>query len=56
MTARPSDAASISAEASTHLDAISDIISKAKNGKLDKDQTDQIKVHVDQLRQLLNKQ
>jgi len=56
MAARPTDAGSVSTEASTHLDAISDIISKAKNGKLDKEQTEQIKVHVDQLKQLLNKQ
>jgi hypothetical protein len=40
-------------EADQHLDAIQDILSKAKDGKLDKEQTDQIKTHLDQLRQLL---
>jgi hypothetical protein len=43
------------AEAAKHLDAIDEILSKAKDGKLDKDQTEQIKTHLDQLRQLLNK-
>jgi hypothetical protein len=44
---------SVNAQAQQHLDAIADILSKAKDGKLDKEQTEQIKTHVDQLRQLL---
>lgn len=40
-------------EVQKHLDAIADILSKAKDGKLEKEQTDAIKTHVDQLRQLL---
>ena len=56
MSAAPTDAASTSVDASKHLDAIADILSRAKDGKLDKDQTEQIKTHVDQLKQLMNKQ
>ena len=44
-----------SADVDKHLDAIAEIINKAKNGKLDKAETDQIKMHVDQLRELLKK-
>jgi hypothetical protein len=44
---------SANAQAQQHLDAIADILSKAKDGKLDKEQTEQIKSHVDQLRQIL---
>jgi hypothetical protein len=50
--ASPSESAGHS-EADKHLDAIQDILSKAKDGKLDKEQTDQIKTHLEQLRQLL---
>jgi hypothetical protein len=58
MSPAPTDAAApaaSNADADKHLEAISDILSKAKNGKLDKDQTEQIKMHVDQLRQILKK-
>ena len=47
--------AGANANAQKHLDAIDDILSKAKNGKLEKEQTEQIKMHLDQLRQLLKK-
>jgi hypothetical protein len=40
-------------EADKHLDAIQDILNKSKDGKLDKSQTDEIKTHLEQLRQLL---
>jgi hypothetical protein len=40
-------------DAERHLDAISEILNKAKNGALDKAQTDELKMHVEQLRQLL---
>jgi hypothetical protein len=40
-------------EVNQHLDAIATIIANAKDGKLDKKETDQIKMHLDQLRQLL---
>jgi hypothetical protein len=40
-------------EVNQHLDAIATIIANAKDGKLDKKDTDQIKMHLDQLRQLL---
>jgi hypothetical protein len=50
-----SGSTSSNVDADKHLDAIADILSKAKDGKLDKDQTEQIKMHVDQLRQLLKK-
>jgi hypothetical protein len=40
-------------EADKHLDAIQDILNKSKDGKLDKTQTDQIKTHLEQLRQLI---
>jgi hypothetical protein len=43
------------AEVTTHLDAIDSILSQAKDGKLSKDETAQIKAHVEQLRQILNK-
>ena len=39
----------------THLDAIDSILSQAKDGKLSKDETAQIKAHVEQLRQILSK-
>jgi hypothetical protein len=42
-----------SAEADKHLDAIQDILNKSKDGKLDKNQTDQIKMHLEELRQLI---
>jgi len=42
------------AEADKHLDAIQDILNKAKDGKLEKAQTDQIKSHLEQLRQLIS--
>lgn len=41
------------AEADKHIDAIQDILNKSKDGKLDKAQTDQIKSHLSQLRQLI---
>jgi pilus assembly protein FimV len=41
------------AQADRELDAIQAILGQAKNGKLDKSQVDQLKAHVDQLRQLL---
>jgi hypothetical protein len=60
MTPTPSDdqaakpsARSGHAEADKHIDAIQDILSKAKDGKLDKEQTEQIKTHLEQLRQLI---
>ena len=40
-------------DADKHLDAIQDILSKSKDGKLDKAQTDQIRMHLEQLRQLI---
>jgi hypothetical protein len=40
-------------EADKHLDAIQNILNNAKDGKLDKSQTDQIKSHLEQLRQLI---
>jgi hypothetical protein len=40
-------------EADKHFDAIQDILNKSKDGKLDKSQTDQIKTHLEQLRQLM---
>jgi len=40
-------------EADKHIDAIQDILNKAQDGKLDKSQTEEIKTHLDQLRQLL---
>jgi hypothetical protein len=49
------ESAGANAEADKHLDAIDAILSKAKDGKLDKDQTEQIKMHLEQLRQLLKK-
>ncbi len=54
-SASAAPAASANPEIEKHFQAIDEILSKAKNGKLDKDQTDQIKMHVDQLRQLINK-
>jgi len=40
-------------EADKHLDAIQQILDQSKDGKLDKSQTEQIKTHLEQLRQLL---
>jgi hypothetical protein len=60
MAPRPSDdqaakpaATTGHAEADKHIDAIQSILNQAKDGKLDKDQTEQIKTHLDQLRQLI---
>jgi hypothetical protein len=55
MSPAPTDTASSNMEADKHIDAINDILSKAKDGKLDKEQIDQIKMHLDQLRQSLKK-
>lgn len=46
-------AASGHSDADKHLDAIQNILNSSKDGKLDKDQTDQIKMHLEQLRQLI---
>jgi hypothetical protein len=54
-TATGSMGTSNNADVQKHLDAITDILNKAKNGKLEKEQTDQIKMHVDQLRQIINR-
>ena len=40
-------------QANRELDAIQAILAQAKNGRLDKAQTDQLKTHLAQLRQLL---
>ena len=50
-----SAATSNTAEVTTHLDAIDSILSQAKDGKLSKDETAQIRAHVEQLRQILSK-
>jgi hypothetical protein len=39
--------------ADQQFDAIDAILSQAKDGKLDKAQTDQLKAHIDQLRQIV---
>jgi hypothetical protein len=40
-------------QANRELDAIQAILAQAKNGRLDKAQTDQLKTHLAQLRRLL---
>jgi len=52
-SAKPASEREGHSEADKHLDAIQDILNKSKDGKLDKEQTDQIKVHLEQLRQLI---
>jgi len=52
-TMAPTPAGESKTEADKHLDAIQGILNQAKDGKLDKSQTDQIKTHLEQLRQLI---
>jgi hypothetical protein len=52
-TAKPGSERAGHSEADKHLDAIQEILNKSHDGRLDKAQTDQIKMHLDQLRQLL---
>ena len=40
-------------EADTHLQAISDILEQSKSGALTKEQTTELKKHVDELRKLI---
>jgi len=42
-------------QADKELDAIQAILAQAKDGKLDKKDVDQLKSHVEQLRQLMSK-
>jgi len=51
-TDKPAEAAG-HAQADKELDAIQAILTQSKNGKLDKKEVDELKAHVQQLRQLI---